>query len=191
MTVRQNSDKLNFLLLNLYGIKGYIDAKDYVTPVLIKKHYLKIAKSLWFSIDNNLKSTCESHKSIIFNHIEKFGKSLKKLKTFEEIDQYMIVFLTELIFYVFGYYPNRAKEDNFINRQEYWKLDYYRSVFSLQNDEQKKNEIFAAVQGKYKNRFKDPHTFIMKVLMNECKGDNHELVQWLKKNHPDIYADIF
>jgi hypothetical protein len=61
----------------------------------------------------------------------------------------------------------------------------------LQNNEQKKNLIFAAVQGKYKDRFKDPHTFIMKILFQECKGDNAKLVSWLKINHPDIYVDIF
>ena len=191
MNKRQNSDKVNFLILNLFGLKGYYDVKDYVTPWLIKKYYLKIAKSLWYSIDNNLKNTSEKHKSIILNHVNKFTENIKQLKTFDEIDQYMVAFLTELTFYIFCYYPNRAKDKNFINRKKYWNLDFYRSILSIQNDEQKKNEILEAVHGKFKDRFKNPDAFIMKVFMTECNGENRQLVIWLKNNHPDVYADIF
>ena len=68
--------------------------------------------------------------------------SLKSAKKFDEIDQLMIAFQSNLILLLIGAIPRRWSKEKVINKRDIWKLDGFRQIQYVQNSEQKKLVIF-------------------------------------------------
>jgi hypothetical protein len=123
--------------------------------------------------------------------INKSEKLIKSSKSFDSLDQQMISFQSELMFLLIGLMPHRWQQPRVINNRSLWKLDDYRQIQYTQNINQKKHLIFSAVQGKYKDRFGSWNDFLNNIYNKQCHNNPYELILWFKKNHPDIYCDLF
>lgn len=188
---RKTEISLSFLIHQLYGEQDYRRIKSYNSPSSAKKYYLKIIMSIRFAVQETITVTDRNHKTELLQTIERYEGYLKKTKSFEELDQLMITFQTELILLLIGLVPNRWRVKRVINKRDLWKLDSYRQIHYTQTIEQKKNLIFKAVQGKYQERFGDWGDFVTKIYWGQCNSKPESLIDWLKLNHVDIYLDLF
>jgi len=188
---RKTDMSFSFLIHNLYGDKDYRlihtthDFND------AKKYFLKIIKSIKFAIEETITITDNHHKQELLDTINSYEKSIKLSKDFDSLDQQMISLQSELIFLLIGFMPHQWQQKEVINYRRIWKLDGYRQIQYIQNSNHKKNIIFSAVQGKYKGKFGSWDEFLYNIYYNQCHNDPNELILWLKKNHPDIYYDLF
>ena len=188
---RKTDMSFSFLIHNLYGDKDYRlihtthDFND------AKKYFLKIIKSIKFAIEETITITDNHHKQELLDTINSYEKSIKLSKDFDSLDQQMISLQSELIFLLIGFMPHQWQQKEVINYRRIWKLDGYRQIQYIQNSNHKKNIIFSAVQGKYKEKFGSWDEFLYNIYYNQCHNDPNELILWLKKNHPDIYYDLF
>lgn len=188
---RDTELSLSFLILRLYGTHDYIEIKSSNNLPLAKKYYLKIIKSIKFSIEETITVTDRNHKTELSQIIDTYEKHLKSSKSFNVLDQLMIAFQSELIFLLIGLVPSRGQSKQVINKRDMWKLDGYRKIQYVQTPEQKKNLIFRAVQGKFQKRFGDWGDFVTKIYWRECQNKPENLIEWLKINHIDIYLELF
>lgn len=188
---RKTEISFSFLIHQLYGGQDYRIIKSYNDPLSAKKYYLKIIKSIRFSIEETISITDNNHKEELLQTIDRFKTRIKSARTFEQLDQLMITFQSEIIFRLIGFLPNRRRTDKVINSRGNWKLDNYRQIQYIQTNEQKKNLIFKAVQGKYKERFGEWVTFVKKIYSRQCDNKSDKLIEWLRKHHSDIYIDLF
>ena len=188
---RKTEISFSFLIHQLYGGQDYTIIKSYNDPLSAKKYYLKIIKSIRFSIEETISITDNNHKEELLQTIDRFKTRIKSARTFEQLDQLMITFQSEIIFLLIGFLPNRRRTNKVINSRGNWKLDNYRQIQYIQTNEQKKNLIFKAVQGKYKERFGEWGTFVTKIYSRQCNNKSDKLIEWLRKHHSDIYVDLF
>jgi len=188
---RKTDWSLSFLIQNLYGYKDYqlIHDNHYFSDA--KKYFLKIIKSIKFAIEETITITDSYHKQALLDTISKSEKLIKSSKSFDSLDQEMISLQSELIFLLIGLMPHRWQQQKVINNRSSWKLDNYRQIQYTQNINQKKTLIFSAVQGKYKDRFGSWNEFLDNIYYKQCHNNPDELILWFKKNHPDIYCDLF
>lgn len=188
---RKTDTSFSFLIHNLYGDKDYrlIHTTHDFTDA--KKCFLKIIKSIKFAIEETITITDDYHKQELLNTVNKSEELIKSSKSFDSLDQQMISFQSELIFLLIGSMPHRWQQQKVINKRRLWKLDDYRQIQYTQNINQKEKLIFRAVQGKYKDKFGSWDEFLYNIYYKQCHHNPHELISWLKKNHPDIYYDIF
>ena len=187
---RKTELSFSILIHKLYGGSDYRRIKSYCNLSSTKKYYLKITKSIKFSIEETLTITDNNHKQELLHTIDKYLKNIKSAKNFYFLDQIMITLQSELIFLLIGLIPIRWQSDKVINRRKIWKLDTYRQIQYTQSIEQKKNLIFKAIKGKYKNRFGDWSDFL-EIYLHKCNNKPERLIYWIKKNHPDIFIDLF
>jgi len=188
---RKTDLSLSFLIQNLYGYEDYQLIHDAHSFSDAKKYFLKIIKSIKFTIEETITITDNYHKQELVNTINKFENSIKSSVSFDILDQKMVSFQSELIFLLIGLMPHRWQQQKVINNRSSWKLDDYRQIQYTQNINQKINLIFSAVQGKYKNRFGSWDEFLGNIYYKQCHNNPDELILWFKKNHPDIYCDLF
>lgn len=190
-TYRKTDMSFSSLIHNLYGNKDYrlIHMTHDFTDA--KKYFSKMIKSIKFAIEETITITDDFHKQELLNTVNKFEKKIKSSKSFDNLDQQMISFQSELIFLLIGSMPHRWQQQKVINNRSSWKLDDYRQIQYTQSISQKKNLIFGAVQGKYKDRFGSWNDFLFNIYHDQCHRNPGELILWLKKNHPDIYCDLF
>ena len=188
---RKTEISFSFLIHQLYGGQDYRIIKSYNDPLSAKKYYLKIIKSIRFSIEETISITDNNHKEELLQTIDRFKTRIKSARTFEQLDQLMITFQSEIIFLLIGFLPNRRRTNKVINSRGNWKLDSYRQIQYIQTNEQKKNLIFKVVQGKYKERFGEWGTFVTKIYSRQCDNKPDKLIEWLRKHHSDIYVDLF
>jgi methionine synthase II (cobalamin-independent) len=193
--MKDNYRKTDFyfstLIENLYGTKDHKKIKSYNNITSAKKFYLKIIKSINFAIEETLTLTDRIHKKELCRTIRDTESSVKESKSINELDQRMIAFQSEIIFLLIGFFPRRLGTDKIINKRNQWKLDLYRQIQYTQTIDQKKNLIFKAVQGKYQSRFGSWSDFVTKVYSRQCKSNPEILIEWVKKNHSDIYLELF
>ncbi len=134
--------------------------------------------------------TDNHHKQELLDTINSSEKSIELLKDFDSLDQKMISFQSELIFLLIGYMP-RWSQQKVLNRRSSWKLNGCRQIQYVQNSNHKKNIIFGAVQSKCGDKYGHWSNFLYDIYCKQCHNDPDELILWFKKNHPDIYYDIF
>ena len=103
----------------------------------------------------------------------------------------MISLQSELIFLLIGGMPHRWQRQQVINKRSSWKLDDHRQIQYIQNANHKKNIIFSAVQSKCKDEYGSWGDFLHNIYYKQCHNDPDELILWFKKNHQDIYFDLF
>ncbi len=190
-TSRKTNIEMSFLIQNLYGDRDYRIFKEFQNISLAKKYYSKIVKSLRFVVEENLNYTDKHHFDAVISLLVNYEKRMRSSNGFSTLDQTMIAFQTELIFLLIGSMPRNWKSNRVINRKSKWKLDKYRQITYNQSIIQKKNLIFYVLQNKYKDRFPVFKDFMSNVYRKECQRDPKKLIDWLKKNHPDIYLNIF
>lgn len=189
--LRKTQLEFSFLIQQLYGNKDYVSIKSSHDLQLIKKYYLKILQSIRLAIKETITVIDSGHKRNLFQTLDRFEKDIKSSDSFEEIDVMMVTFQSTLIFLLLGLLPERWRSKNVVNKKENWKLDFYRQIQFVQNVEQRKNLIFSAIQGKYKDRFIDWGDFVSNVYSKECNNKPEILEEWIKTNHPDIFTDLF
>ncbi len=156
-----------------------------------KKYFLKMIKSIKFAIEETITITDEQHKQGLLNTINKSKRLIKSSKSFDSLDQQMVSFQSELIFVLIGLMPHQWRQQKVTNNRSLWKLNDYRQIQYTQNINQKKNLIFSAVQGKYEDKFGSWNEFLDNIYYKQCHQNPAELILWFKKNHPDIYCDLF
>ncbi len=188
---RQTDMSFSSLIHYLYGDKDYRSVHNSHDLTDAKKYFSKIMKSIKLAIEETIQITDNHRKQELLNTIFEFEKSIKCSKSFENLDQKMIAFQSELIFLLIGLMPRRWQEQKVINKRSLWKLDSYRQIQYSQNANQKKNAIFNAVQGKYKDKFGSWSDFLCNIYDKQCHNDPDELILWFRENHPDVYSDIF
>jgi len=188
---RKTEMSFSYLIACLYGeSKGLREIKKYHNLADAKKYFLKIIKGIRYAIEETITVTDEYHKKELLNTITRSEESIVSSESFNSLDQEMISFQSELIFLLIGAMP-RWQLKKVMNRRSYWKLNGYRQIQYIQNSNHKKNIIFSAVQGKYKERFDSWSDFLSDVYYLQCHHDPDELILWFKKNHTDIYSDLF
>jgi hypothetical protein len=188
---RKTDISFSFLIHNLYGDEEYRlihTSHDFNDA---KRNFLKIIKSIKFAVEETITITDNCHKQELLSTISKFDELVKSSKHFDSLDQLMISFQAELVFLLIGFMPHQWQQQKVINNRNLWKLDDYRQIQYTQNVDQKKHLIFSAIQGKYKGRFGTWNEFLDNIYYKQCHNDPHELVVWVKKNHPDMYCDLF
>jgi hypothetical protein len=187
---RETLMDFSFLIQRLYGDYDYSMVKTYLSLSKFKKYYLKILKSIKFSIEETITLTDKNHKEELQQTILYYETSINNAEKFDELDQLMITFQSKFIFLLIGLLPNRWESRKIINRRDYWKLNSFRQIQYVQNADQKKNVIFNAIQGKYKSRFGE-WSDLLSFYSKECNNEPERLIEWIKKYHPDIYLDLF
>ncbi|MFC1948596.1 hypothetical protein ACFLW0_00240 [Chloroflexota bacterium] len=188
---RKTEMSFSYLIACLYGdSKGLRETKKYHNLADAKKYFLKIIKSIGATIEKTITITDNQHKRELLDTIKNSESSIKSSKDFNSLDQKMISFQSELIFLLIGDMPRRALRQ-VPNRSTSWKLNGTRQIQYIQNSDHKKNIIFGAVQGKYKERFGSWGDFLYDVYHLQCHNDPDQLILWFKKNHTDIYYDLF
>ncbi|MFC1908966.1 hypothetical protein ACFLXD_03800 [Chloroflexota bacterium] len=188
---RKTDMSFSFLIHNLYGDKDYrlIHTTHDFTDA--KKYFLKIIKSIKFAIEETITITDNHHKQELLDTIISSEKSVKLSKDFDSLDQEMISLQSELIFLLIGLMPHQWQAGKVINNRRIWKLDNYRQIQYIQNANHKKNIIFGAIQSKCKDKYGSWGDFLDNIYYKQCHNDPDELIFWFKKNHPDIYCDLF
>ena len=188
---RRTEMSFSHLIHNLYGGKDYrlIHTNHYFNDA--KRYFLKIIESISYAIEETIKITDNHHKQELLNTIGSAEKSIKSSKSFDSLDQHMISFQSELIFLLIGSMPHRWQQEKVINYRRIWKLDGCRQIQYVQNSNHKRNIIFGAIQGKYKEKFGSWGKFLYNIYFLQCHNDPDELILWFKENHPEIYYDLF
>lgn len=188
---RETDLSFSYLIACLYGeSKGFREIRKYHNLAAAKKYFLKIIKSIRFAIEETITITDNLHKQELLDTINSSEKFLNNSIDFDSLDQKMISFQSELIFLLIGAMP-RYSPSKKINRRSSWALNGHRQIQYIQDPIHKRNIIFSAVQGKYKERFGSWADFLYDVNHLQCHNDPDELILWFKKNHPDIYYDLF
>jgi hypothetical protein len=186
---RKTDYEFSRLIHMLYGATDYYTIKSHNNITLAKKFYIKILKSLRFSIEETIIVIDKKHKTELLNLVNKYEKLLKQKKSFDELDQSMITFQTELIFYLIGGIPHRWRSEKIINKKSIWKLDFFRSVQYISTPEQKQNIIFKAIQTKYMDRFGSWESFLQ--IYEKFSFKPEQFIDWFKTNYTDIYIELF
>lgn len=181
----------SLLIKQLYGNKDYLSVKSFITATAAKKYYIKIMRSIRFAIQETIEITDKEHRQELLKTLNDLESCFKSSKTIEQTDQLMITFQSQLIFLLIGNLPYNGQEEQFINKSDNWKLHSLRQIQYVQTNQQKKNLIFKAVKGKYRDRFGEWGDFMTDVYWRQCANDSDKLIEWLKKNHIDIYTDLF
>jgi len=148
-------------------------------------------KSIKLATEETISVTDNRHKQELLNTITEFEQLISSTTSFETLDQTMISFQSEMIFLLIGQMPHRWQQEKVFNNRNTWKLNDYRQIQYIQNIDQKKNIIFDAVQGKYKDKFGSWNEFLDNIYYKQCHNDPIELIVWFRKNDPDIYSEIF
>ncbi|MBC8275033.1 MAG: hypothetical protein H8E40_08700 [Chloroflexi bacterium] len=188
---RKTDMSFSHLIHNLYGDKDYrlIHTTHNFTDA--KKYFLKITKSIKFAIEETITIADNYHKQELLNTITESERLIKSSKSFDSLDQQMVSFQSELIFLLIGLMPHRWQQQKVINKRSSWKLDDYRQIQYMQNANHKKNIIFGAVQSKCKGKYGSWGDFLYNIYYKQCHRDPDELILWFKKNHADIYSELF
>lgn len=189
---RPTSFSFSHLIMQLYGEDNYHEIKSYHNLTTAKKYYLKILKSIKFSVEETIIFIDKIHKDNLIKSMVNYEALMKKAKNLSDLDQLMITLQSELIFLLIGEMPYSINASKIINRRETWKLNRFRQIQYTQSPEQKASLIFKEVtQGKYTNRFGSRAKFSSEIYWKLCDHKPEKLVEWLKTNHPEIYLDIF
>lgn len=190
-TYRKTDLHLLFVIEKLYGRKDYKRLKTNHNLTIARNAYLKIVKSIKFAINETILTIDNTHRKKLDHILGGITSDLKESINLDELDQRMISFQTELVFTLIGFCPDRIDAKRIINNKEIWKLDNYRQIVYIQNDEQKKNIIFKAVQGKYASKFGKWNDFVNTIFQIKCRNSASELVKYIKSEYPEIYMDLF
>lgn len=186
---RSTEVEYSFLFHRLYGKKSYSELKDYHNVLVAKKYYLKLIKSITHSIKETITIT-DYNQIKSLDVILKIGeKQLKTCKTFSELDQIFISIETKLIFQLIGQIPNNNSKSNVINRKEVWGLNNYRQIQYVQSAKNKEMMIFKIVQENHIETFGNLDNFFL-MYYEKCNNNPDCLIEYLKLNHPEIYAEI-
>lgn len=188
---RKTGITFSFLIHRLYGDRDYRAIKSYNRPASLRKYYLKIVHTIRLAVEDTILITDAAHRKEMHALLSRAEDMMKMMKTFEDLDQYMVAFQAEFIFLLIGAMPSRWKSKQVINKKNNWKLNGARQIQYTQSAEQKKLQIFAAVQGKYEKRFGEWGDFVTNVYWKACGNSPDNLIEWVKKNHPDMYVDLF
>lgn len=188
---RETDMSFSHLIHNLYGDKDYRLIHTTHNFRDAKKYFLKITKSIKFAIEETITIADNYHKQELLNTITESEKLIKLSESFDSLDQQMVSFQSELIFLLIGLMPHRWQRQKVINNRSSWKLDDYRQIQYTQNIDQKEKLIFNAVQGKYKDKFGSWNEFLDNIYYKQCHHDPDELILWFRKNHADIYSELF
>ncbi|TAL38925.1 MAG: hypothetical protein EPN93_03345 [Spirochaetes bacterium] len=179
------------LVLNLYGDRDYREIKEYHDINLYKKYLLKITKSLRYSIESTIHSVDSKHLSDLIELVEHMKTTIGKCKDIHELDQVYLSKITQLCFMIIGDFPKRWKINQVRNAKSIWNLNSHRQLVYIQTAEQKAHSLFSAIQGKYHDRFPSWSDFVLNIYYRECSNNPEILIKWIKKNHPDIYLELF
>lgn len=189
--VRRTNIKLDFHLHSIYGNKAYKEIKDWHNVSTLKKYLTKILNTYRVAIESTITHTDNWHKTQIFSLIDKEKESLLSFQTFDEIDQSMITFQSELIFLLIGSMPDNWQSRNVTNHRRNWKLDGNRKIFYQQDNNQKMNLIFTVVsKGIYNDQLPDLDT-LRRIYWRDCKKDPNTFIQWFKDKYPKPYIELF
>ncbi len=179
----------SFLMHQLYGQRSYSELKDNHDFAKTKKYYLKLIKSFNHAIFETIEIADKSQLKSLTNILRNGEKEINLCKTFSEIDQIFISIETKLIFQLLGQIPNRSRDKTVLNRKENWVLNNFRQIQYVQNSKNKELMIFKLIQDRFIDKFGDWSDFVF--LYYEKCGDNVDrLMDYLRLNHPDIYAEI-
>ena len=183
---------LRFYIRALYGVNDYTKIKKGVSITSLKNAYLKITKSIRHAINETIVSTDSHHKKGLLADLDTYEIKIKQSKSFNHVNQYMIIILSKTVFGVLGGTADSSRSGiKFTNKQRYWRLNFCRQIIYLQSIEQKKNLLFEVIQTKYLTRFGSVNDFICKIYIEQCKNDPEIFLNWIKKNHSDIYLETF
>lgn len=186
---RKSEISFSFLFHHLYGDKTYREVKDYHDLPAFKKYLLKLTKSIKLAIEANLHQTDTFHKTKLINITEETERLINGCKSFDDLDQFMIAFEAEIIFWLLGFFPSRFK--NTTNRKSNWVLDSHRNIIYTQNYEQMKNLIFYVANTKQFENEVPTIDKLRNVFQIECKNSAEEFVKWFKSNYPISYLSLF
>jgi hypothetical protein len=187
---RSTDFSMSLLIQQLYGQDSYTEFKDHQDIELVKKYYLKLLCSYSKAIKDNIDITDKYQLKSLQKILDQGHTYLKKGKSFSEIDQIFVSLQTELIFQLLGQIPDRSLKPNVTNRTGNWKLNMFRQIQYIQNSKQKENLILEIIYTKFPTRFENWLAFKIDICSNLCQNDPERLLNYLKKNHPDIYDEV-
>jgi|MTBAKMStandDraft_1061839.scaffolds.fasta_scaffold31442_2 hypothetical protein len=100
--------------------------------------------------------------------------------------------IMRVCFLLMGDYPDHRKYKGGKKKAGHYSLDRYREVIYYQNQEKKKNTLYAAGMAGFPQLEVNPRDAISKF-REECgyKVGAREFMRWFKKNYPSDYAALF
>lgn len=189
LNIRRTEMSFSFLMHQLFGQRSYGELKDYHRTTEAKKYYLKLIKSFNHAICETIEIADKNQIKNLSNILQNGERQIKLCKTFAAIDQTFIAMETKFILQLLGQIPNRSREKTVLNRKENWKLNGLRQIQYVQNSKNKELLIFKLVQDRFMDRFGDWSDFVS-LYSEKCNNNINELLDYLRLNQPEIYAEI-
>lgn len=189
LNIRRTEMSFSFLMHQLFGQRSYGELKDYHYTAEAKKYYLKLIKSFNHAICETIEIADKNQIKSLTNILQNGERQIKLCKTFSAIDQTFIAMETKFILQLLGQIPNHNREKTVLNRKENWKLNGLRQIQYVQNSKNKELMIFKLIQDNFMVRFGDWSDFVS-LYSEKCNSNIDELLDYLRLNQPDIYAEI-
>jgi hypothetical protein len=165
-----------------YHYVGNHDFKEW------KKDVTKVLKSIDRAVDETIESTDKMHLFEIKTMIERGLKSIEKSDSFNSLNSETIACLSNTMFLILGKRPNNMRKKS-VSNKNCWKLNDYRTIHFSQNYEQKAKLLLSLPDNwKYSENFKNKKQLI--DVFSEIRNYK-DFVEWFKKEHTDIYLEIF
>ncbi len=187
---RKTPFSFKFLIHQLFGLKDKNRIGKEITVSETKRYYLKILDATQLAINETITIADKNQKEELNQLVINGRESIKNLKSFVDIDHQFIEIQTNIVFQLIGISPHRFFVKNVPVNKKHWILSDHRQIQYVQDEKQKGMLLNSLMQSKYSYLFKDTNEYL-NFLMQECIGDYGVLRDWLKKNHPEVYCEIF
>ena len=176
------------MLRGLFGDLSYPTFSGHKSFISWKKAILRLAKAMLRTAKLNVESD-SYHEDSISSHFDQGIASLKASKTINEVNIAFIQLLASVNFELLGNFPRNFREAN-TSHFVHWTLDDHRKLQYSQSNQQKINVIFSLLKDdRYKNRL--PKRDDLLDVRASFGADKRGFLDWFKKEHPDIYLEVF
>jgi len=178
-----------YMMSHLFGKHNYHGHVGGLSKTAWKKDLRKINKYIKKSVDINLNSDAY-HKGMLAYLCDCLDQKISDAKSLNEVNVSFVETYTRLIFTLLGNFPNHwNRKAPYAER--FWELDGHRTSAFVQTDEQKAALVLNLVDIKKAISVELKDFENMHEAFSKCKSDASLFIKWLKKNHPEIYCEIF
>jgi hypothetical protein len=136
----EDSLGLKNLFENLFGRKAWRDLKESIDIQRWKKYCSRLLSAIEVSVQATVQVADEEWFNELSSEVEHGKEMIKLSEDFEQLFAALAASLGTISFLQLGLVPKRLTQENITLRHPTnWKLDRYRSVQYVQNEEQRKN----------------------------------------------------
>lgn len=178
----------NFLS-DLYGKSNYHGTVGWTSFSSYKKHLLKITKSLKSAIDLNVQDIDAAHQNSLNNKLEMINHDISKAKSFEELGQFVVLRLFQLIFLLLGDIPKNWELQKKTNHTHF-SLQRHRGIHFSQTLEQKFNSIIDNAPINELSQSKYSRQMLLNEFVSSHNRNMKKFLEWHKHNFPETHLKL-